>query len=102
VTTEHKVKMAKLCLALIRDIAARGARSENPEHIGYALQEISQALIERTGTEERYFEPVPAGQISGLEALKEDLDIVDCSSQDLAALETGSGNGFTAFGNSLN
>ena len=94
--------MAKLCLALIRDIAARGARSENPEHIGYALQEISQVLIERTGTEERYFEPVPAGQISGLEALKEELDIVDCSSQDMAALETGGGNGFTAFGNSLN
>lgn len=50
-----------LCLALIRDIAGRGALPENPEHVGYALQEISQVLFERTGTEERRFEPVPAG-----------------------------------------
>jgi hypothetical protein len=57
-TTESRVKTAKLCLALIRNIAARGARSENSEHIGYALQEISQVLLERTGTQERYFEPV--------------------------------------------
>jgi hypothetical protein len=102
ITTESKVKMAKTCLALIQDIAARGARSENPEHIGYALQEISQVLLERTGTQERHFEPLSAGEISGLEALKAELDCADCSSQDLAASDTGSRNDFTAYGNSLN
>ena len=98
---ESNLTLAKKCLVLIRDIAARGAKSNDPGHVGYALEELSQVLLERTGTQQRYFEPVPADQINGLEALKEELDIVDCSSQDLAVLETGGGNGFTAFGNSL-
>ena len=32
---------------------------------------------QRTGTQERYFEPVSAGEIKGLEALKEELEWVD-------------------------
>ena len=96
------LKLAKTCLALIRDIAARSAISNNPEHIGYALQELSQVFVERTGTQQRYFEPVPAGEIKGLEALKEELEWVDRSSQDWAALDPGSRNGLTAYENSLN
>jgi hypothetical protein len=95
------VKLAKTCLGLIRDIAARGACSANPEHIGYALQEISQVLLERTGTKERRFEPVPAGQIGGLDALLAELDCVDCSSQDMAALEIHIGNGFAGYARTL-
>jgi hypothetical protein len=95
VAVEAKVKLAKMCLALIRDIAARGACAEDPWHVGYALEEISQVLLERTGTQERRFEPVPAGQIAGLESLLEELDFVDGCSQDLAVLEQGGSNGFT-------
>ena len=98
--SEANLKSAKTCLALIRDIAARAATSNNPEHIGYALQELSQVFLERTGTQTRYFEPVPADQINGQEALKAELDWVDCSSQDWAALDPGSRNGLTAYGNS--
>ena len=89
VGVEAKVELARMCLALIRDIAARGACAVDSWHVGYALEEISQVLLERTGTQERRFEPVPAGQIVGLEALHEELDIVDACSQDLAVSEQG-------------
>jgi len=92
---QAKIKLAKTCLALIRDIAARGACSEDPEHVGYALEELSQVLFERTGSEVRRFEPVPADQITRLEALHKELDFVDSSSQSMAASER-VGNGFTA------
>jgi len=95
VAVEANVKLAKMCLALIRDIAARGACAQDPWHVGYALEELSQVLLERTGTQVRRFEPVPAGQIAGLEALHEELDIVDKCSEDQAALEQG-GHGSTA------
>ena len=84
--------LAKKCLELVRDIAARAACSANPEHIGYALEEVSQVLFERLGTEERRFEPVPAGQISDLQARWTELDWVDCSSQSMAASEMHIGN----------
>jgi hypothetical protein len=93
---EPNLARAKHCLALIRDIAARGERSADPEHVGYALQELSQVLLERTGTQEIHFEPCPAGQIVGLGALQEELDWVDSSSQSLAASETGRSYGFTS------
>ena len=93
--SQTNIGLAKKCLALIRDIAARGACSEDPAHVGYALQEISQTLFERTGTEERRFEPVPADQITGLEALHKELDFLDSLSQDIAASEQ-VGNGFWA------
>ena len=60
---EPNLERAKHCLALIRDIAARGERSADPEHVGYALQELSQVLLERTGTQEIDFEPCPVGQV---------------------------------------
>ena len=96
VAVEANVELAKMCLTLIRDIAARGACAEDPWHVGYALEEISQVLLERTGTQDRRFEPVPAGQIAGLEALHEELDIVNACSQDLAVSEQGGSNGFAA------
>ena len=96
VAVEAKVKLARMCLALIRDIAARGACAEDPRHVGYALEEISQVLLERTGTQVRRFEAVPAGHIAGLEALHEELDFVDKCLQDLAVSEQGGSNGFAA------
>jgi hypothetical protein len=96
VAVEANVKLAKMCLTLIRDIAARGACARDPWHVGYALEEISQVLLERTGTQQRRFEPVPAGQIVGLEALHEELDFVDKCSEDLAVLEQDGRNGFAA------
>jgi hypothetical protein len=79
------IKLARKCLALIRDIAARGADSENPEHIGYALEELSQVLLERDGVEEMRFVPIPATEIANLEDLYDELAFVDSCSQSLAA-----------------
>ena len=80
----NNTELAKKCLALIRDIAGRGACSQNPDHIGYALQELTQVLFERTGIGDRLFEPIPADQIRGLRSLHEELDFVDKASQDMA------------------
>jgi hypothetical protein len=81
----HNIKLAKRCLALISDIAGRGACSQNPEHIGYALQELTQVLLERTGNNDRLFEPVPANQIRDLPWLHEELAFVDSLSQSMMA-----------------
>lgn len=93
---ESNLDRAKRCLALIRDIAARGAKSEDPDDVGYALQELSQALVERIGTQRIYFEPCLPDQIHGLEALLEELDWVDHHLQSTASSKTGTSNGFTA------
>lgn len=77
--------LARKCLVLIRDIADRCASSSDPGVVGYGLPELSQVLLERTGTEDRIFEPIPAGKIPGLTALDEELDSVNASSQDLCA-----------------
>jgi hypothetical protein len=82
-TSEDRIELAKKCLRLIGRIAERCARSQNPEIIGYALQELSQVLLERTGTEDRIFEPVRADQIRDLTQLYTELDWVDVSSSDL-------------------
>jgi hypothetical protein len=79
------VELARKCLGLIRDIAERGAMSWDPEIVGYALQELSQVLLERTGTEDRVFEPVAAGEIPDLAALYLELEFVNVGSQDLCA-----------------
>ena len=72
-SSRRTVEEAKQCLRLIRDIADRGASSWNPEHVGYALQELSQVLLERTGIQDRIFEPVPAGELDDLSHLLEEL-----------------------------
>jgi hypothetical protein len=79
------VETARKCLGLIRDIADRGASSWDANVVGYALQELSQVLLERTGTQDRIFEPVPAGEIENLAALYAELDFVDTGSQSLFA-----------------
>ena len=76
--------MAKKCLELIRDIAERGACSYDPENVGHALQELTQVLFERTGSEDRLFVPASAENIPGLDRLYEELDFVNGASQDLA------------------
>ena len=81
----RNLEMARKCLGLIRDIAERGASSWDPDEVGYALQEVSQVLLERTGTEDILFEPVPADQIEDLTKLYVELDFVDSCSQSLYA-----------------
>ena len=50
--------------------------SWDPERVGYAVQELSQVLLERTDTEERVFEPVPADELGNLEKTLEELQWV--------------------------
>ena len=82
-TGMENVFMAKKCLELIRDIAERGICSHNPENVVYALQELTQTLFERTGSEDRVFEPVSAEEIPDLDWLYKELDFVNGCSQDL-------------------
>ena len=84
-TGPNNITLAKRCLTLISDIAGRGACSQNPEHIGYALQELTQVLVEKTGSNDRLFEPVSAEEISDLPWLYEELDFVDSLSQSMIA-----------------
>ena len=78
-------ELAQKCLIAIRDIADRAVRSLDPEVMGYAIQELTQVLLERTGNDERLFEPVSVEQINDLPKLYAELDFVDGSSQDLVA-----------------
>jgi hypothetical protein len=59
---DSNLNLARKCLALIRDIA---------------LQELNQVLFERTGSQERAFEPVSAELLAGLRNLHEELALVD-------------------------
>ena len=77
------MQLARQCLSLIREIADRGASTGNPECVGYALQELSQVLMERTGDPERVFMPVHPAEIPNLRWLVEELDFVDSLSQSL-------------------
>src|ERR1700736_6680961 len=85
VADSNNIELARNCLALVSDIAGRGAYSQDPEQIGYALQELSQVLFERTGNEDRAFEPVSADQIGNLQWLHEELDFIHSLSQDMGA-----------------
>ena len=80
-----KDELARECLKLISKIADRGARSSYPSQIGYALQELTQVLLERTGNDDRVFEPVLPNQIGDLPKLYAELEWVNCSAQDLMA-----------------
>jgi hypothetical protein len=82
----NKLELARKCLMLIRDIADRGARSQNTEHLGYALQELTQVLVERTGNEDRLFEPLPPDEIPAddLQHLYTELDFVNSASESMA------------------
>jgi hypothetical protein len=83
-SSSTNVELARKCLGLIRYIADRGASSWDPEAVGYALQELSQVLLERTGTGDRIFEPVLANEIGDLAALCVELQWVDASTQDFS------------------
>ncbi len=86
---QKNIDLARQCLAKIRDIAERGVFAEDPDQVGFALQELSQVLIERTGRVEREFEPIPADQIFGLEKLLEELEFVDSGSESMSYEELG-------------
>ena len=78
----NNVDLARKCLEVIRDIADRGAASWDPQIVGWALQELSQVLLERTGDEEICFEPVSAAAIENLAALYEELEFINGSSEE--------------------
>jgi hypothetical protein len=80
-----RIATAKVCLSLISRIAGRGASSDDPEAIGYALEELSQVLVERSETEMRLFEPVPADNIRDLDLLLDELGFVDSFSSSVEA-----------------
>jgi len=90
-TSEARIELAKTCLRLIGRIAERGARSQSPANIGYVLQELSQVLLERTGAQNRVFEPVDTDQLHDLTRLYGELDFVDVISSDLVSSESMSG-----------
>jgi hypothetical protein len=79
---------AKKCLAWMARIAAQGACSEDPQHVGYVLEELSQVLFERSGSEDRVFEPIPANEIRNLERLLKELELVNAFSSDMAGLDS--------------
>jgi hypothetical protein len=68
---KNNLAQARQCLELIRDIADKGLGSHDPMIAGYALQELSQVLVERTGTEDRLFEPVSAEQLKTIRLLQQ-------------------------------
>ena len=78
------IEEAKQCLRLIRDIAERGASTWDPERVGYALQELSQVLLERSGTRDRVFEPVLPDELGDLSKLREELEFVNSCSESMA------------------
>ena len=82
------VEVARRCLGRIADVARRGESSSDPGFVGYSLQELSQVLLERTGAEDRVFEPISAEEIDGLEKLHEELEFVDALSQDMGTRST--------------
>ena len=86
------IVVAKGCLTLISNIARRGAASDDPEHIGYALQELSQVLLERTGQQSRVFEPIPADEIDNLNWLHAELMFVESFTQSFTPSEYGTLN----------
>ncbi|MFN7992745.1 MAG: hypothetical protein U0Q18_04050 [Bryobacteraceae bacterium] len=71
-----RTQVARACLGLIREITNHCA-SGDERLVGYGLQELSQATLERLGIRERRFECLAAGQIAGLEALAIELEKVD-------------------------
>ena len=96
--SKDRVELAKKCLRLIRDIAERGAQSQDPEHVGYALEELTQVLLERTGFDKRVFEPVAADQIDDLGRLYTELDCVDGFSMDMMPLNLPARFGILPYG----
>ena len=72
-----RAELGRQVLGLVREIADRGAASRDPAVVGYAIQELTQVLYERTGNEKRMFEPVPSNQIPGLNSLAEELNFVN-------------------------
>lgn len=80
---EADLYLGRKCLALIRDIADRGASSPDPAQMIYSLQELSQVLYERTGDDDRVFEPELGPWTRDLPKLLEEPDFVNSGSMSL-------------------
>jgi hypothetical protein len=75
-------ELAKQCLELISRIAARGAEAHNPEHVRYALQELRQVLLERSGDDDRIFDVEISPPVDELRHLLGELAFVDGCSEE--------------------
>src|SRR5258707_13773908 len=82
-----QIDLARKCLLLIGDIAIRGACSLKADHIGYALRELSQLLIERNLNQDGVLEPNSAHQIHNLNWLHAELDVINSFSQCMETAE---------------
>ena len=76
------ILLAQECLMMISNMAARGARSLDPERIGYILQELSQVIGERNGSKDIVFELMPPQRIPDLPHLHAALSFMHGISQD--------------------
>ena len=54
---------------------------------GYALQELTQVLVERTGAQGRIFEPMPVDRLGDLAQLLSELDFVKGCLEDMMHTE---------------
>jgi len=77
ITDSARVELARECLTLISSIAERGALTYDPEQVSYALEELSQVLFERSGSEEILFEPSGPHVVGDLNKLLGELRFVD-------------------------
>ena len=82
-----QVDLARKCLLLIGDIAIRGACSLTPDHIGYALRELTQILIERNLNQDGVVQTVSTHQFHNLRWLHAELDVIDSFSQCMETAE---------------
>ena len=71
-SSAQNITLARKCLELIRDIAARAVSAEDPRHLSCALQDLTEVLT--TGIEERRVEEFPISVIADLEDLFKGLD----------------------------
>jgi hypothetical protein len=83
-TGRKNVTLARKCLALISDVAGRGARARYPHVVEHALQSLTQELLARIGIQEEIVRPASATELFGLESLLEELRWVDDASRDLS------------------
>ena len=87
IISANNVEVARKCLERIRDIADRGASSWDAAQVSYALQELTQVLFERSGSDERLFEPESLHQNGDIRKLYEELEFVNALSQDMNRAE---------------
>src|ERR1700728_2420288 len=85
-SSAQNITLARKCLELIRDIAARAVSAEDPRHLSCALQDLTEVLT--SGIEERRVDEFPISVIADLEGLFKGLDTVNYNSLQMARRKT--------------